>query len=91
MSTRAAFYHDQPGYNAAVSLDPLWAIGAIMAFFFVFMVTGGSIAISAFHTLSILPCTLSVESNGSSERDFCGARLDRTTDLRVISALPPVN
>jgi len=38
--TRAAFYQGQPGYNAAVSLSPAWAIAAMAAFFIIFMALG---------------------------------------------------
>ena len=38
--TRAAFYHGQPGYNAAVSLGPAGAIAAMAGFFVIFMVLG---------------------------------------------------
>ena len=41
--TRAAFYHGQPGYNAAVSLAPAWAVAAMGGFFIVFMVTGAAL------------------------------------------------
>ena len=41
--TRAAFYHGQPGYSAAVSLAPAWAVAAMGGFFIVFMVTGAAL------------------------------------------------
>ena len=41
--TRAAFYHGRPGYSAAVSLAPAWAVAAMGGFLIVFMVTGAAL------------------------------------------------